>query len=277
MTKQNKKGVNQSHFSRVKQSFKQSLFYQSLTDIKALGNYNWLIVLFDILSLLTFLYLIPYLFITAFNQSTLYYISLAFGPLTNIALHGVRFIYAALLILGLVFFRYCILDAQSRLSSKFGLKAIWKIYFTVLVNFVVVYVALSVVMFLIQFSVRGAFVPYLRLIIVIPLAVAGYLYYNALVLEAFRNQRMTEAIRNAHAATFTVRNWSAYVAFIAALLIFSVLYILGNAFMYLVFKDVNQFQYAVYLYIMVALFFILMYLAVYFNRFYLMRLYGRRP
>ncbi|MBI2546418.1 hypothetical protein HYV81_04515 [Candidatus Woesearchaeota archaeon] len=274
MIKKADKRGSQSIFNRLNESFRSTQFYHSYADIKQLRHYNWLLVAFDILSVLTFLYVIPYVFIMAFNQTVLYYITVAFGPLTGIALQGLRLLYAALLLFSLVFFRYCITDiAISKLGTSLNFRKFWKLYFIMLLNSAVLYAALTFVMMIIQFSVRAVFIQYLRLIIVIPIAILAYLYYNALIAAYFNTQSIMPSIKQALRFTFKLRNFAVYISLLLALTLFSIIYLAGSAFMYFFFRDTTEFQYAVYLYIMIALFLVIMYVAVYFNRFYFPRLY----
>jgi len=275
-----------SYLSKLKGKLKSTAFYDAYSQFLALKHYNWLIVLFDVLFVLS-IYTILFLAGLFFNANTLLALAQFLRGITNYLIIFSMLIYVALLILSLTFFRYSIMDIiKNKLKTKLDLKRLLKLYLLNLLIFIVFFTFLMVIMNVLSYTLRADFFPYFRDIITISTAIVFYLVYNLSATEFFVNKKSSNfstiiLLKSVFRAIFSKKLWKLMPLFLTFLVFISfyvILYFVTSTIAAVtIFRDPILYikYYPFYLTVLAWIAYVFIYFWIYFNRFYITTLIKR--
>ncbi len=261
---------------KLKDKISSTAFYSAYLQILSLKHYNWLIVLFDIL----FIFSVYVILSTAglfFNLTTFTLVRQSLGLFTNYLLILSMLIYVALLLFSVTFFRYSIVDViNNKLKTKLDLKRVFKLYLLNLSIFLIFFTFITITINILLFALRADFYPYFRDAITVLTILVCYLAYNFIVAEFFisKQLKIVERVKDVFKIIFSMillKLSALYITFIIFLGIFIILYFISNTIMaFTLFRDSNIYlkYYPLYIDIFAWIAYIFVYLAIYFNRFY---------
>ncbi len=267
-----------------KNSFKQRVAstacYRALQQVKNLGKYNWLLVLFDLLFVLS-VYGIVGLSYLVFSQGTAYAVQTVLGSFTSYFFIAAMILYVALLLFTLAFFRYSITDIMiNQLETKLDVKRVLKLYALNLSVFAVFFISLLAVINLFEFAVRRDFFPYLRDASAAAALILYYFAYNATATLFFRESPsgFSSIFSQVFAIVFSRKLWKLMIVFLTFVISLGIFFILYFGIFILTKSTVfrtDPLYFENYVTLSAFVFILFAYLAVFFNRFYFMELFEK--